>query len=194
MPEAALSVPGWYGKLPHVGDFVSRRLPEHFIRGWDEWLQGGLQCARDQLGPSWLEHYLVAPIYRFWIDAGLLGHSGWAGVLMPSVDRVGRHFPLTIALPLQPPRQGLASALAAVEWFAAVDAVARLVLDVDFSVDDLERRLAAIAASITDARGPTPCPAEGSVWWCDDAGQDATWFKCFSALPPATSFVDLLEP
>ena len=27
---------GFYGKLPYVGDFVSRRLPGEFIRPWDQ--------------------------------------------------------------------------------------------------------------------------------------------------------------
>src|SRR5690606_36950533 len=30
--------PGFYGKLPSRGDFVSRRLPADFIGQWDAWL------------------------------------------------------------------------------------------------------------------------------------------------------------
>ena len=30
------------------------------------------------------------PIWRFVLLPGLIGSNGWAGVLMPSVDRVGR--------------------------------------------------------------------------------------------------------
>ncbi|MCK5122292.1 MAG: DUF2094 domain-containing protein, partial [Methylococcales bacterium] len=28
---------GFYGKLPSVGDFVSRRLSQDFISSWDVW-------------------------------------------------------------------------------------------------------------------------------------------------------------
>ena len=31
------TVPGWYGKLPALGDFASRRLEPGWIAGWDGW-------------------------------------------------------------------------------------------------------------------------------------------------------------
>ena len=31
-------VPGWFGKLPGLGDFASRRLPDTFVAAWDRWL------------------------------------------------------------------------------------------------------------------------------------------------------------
>jgi type VI secretion system protein ImpM len=40
-------VPGWFGKLPSLGDFASRRLPDAFVSRWDRWLQGGLARARE---------------------------------------------------------------------------------------------------------------------------------------------------
>src|SRR6185295_13380063 len=97
MSEAAVAPPGWYGKLPNLGDFASRRLPPSFVDGWDAFLQRGLVAARDEWGPGWLDRYLVAPILRFWLGPGVLGDGAWAGLVMPSVDRVGRHFPLTVA-------------------------------------------------------------------------------------------------
>jgi type VI secretion system protein ImpM len=195
MPEAPVNAPGWFGKLPSRGDFVSRRLPDAFILGWDDWLQRSLASAREQLGEGWLDCYLVAPIRRFWLAPGLLGGDGWVGVLMPSVDRVGRHFPLTIALAIGNSRaDSLATALAAGAWFRAVDAVARQVLDIDFSVDDLERQLAALAPLTDAACWALALPACGSVWWCDDASEHASGFRCFGALPPAEAFVELLEP
>jgi type VI secretion system protein ImpM len=96
------TVPGWFGKIPNLGDFASRRLPEGFIRRWDRWLQGGLAQSRGELGEAWIDTYLVAPILRFWVAPGTLGPNAWTGLLMPSVDRVGRHFPLTLAQPVRP--------------------------------------------------------------------------------------------
>ena len=159
MPEAALShhvVPGWFGKLPHLGDFASRRLPPRFIRGWDDWLQHSLASARDELGELWLDVYLVAPVRRFWLAPGVLGRSAWAGVLMPSVDAVGRHFPMTIASPIRDVSKGLADVLAARAWFHAIDAAARQVLDVHCSVEDLEQHLAAVQGGPTDLHGDAP--------------------------------------
>ncbi len=98
--ESSQAIPGWYGKLPHLGDFASRRLPGEFIRTWDVWLQEVLQATRASLGEAWLDCYLTMPIWRFVLLPGLVGPSGWAGVLMPSVDRVGRQFPLTLAVAL----------------------------------------------------------------------------------------------
>ena len=42
-------VPGWYGKLPSLGDFASRRLEADFIEPWDLWLGEGLQAQREHL-------------------------------------------------------------------------------------------------------------------------------------------------
>ena len=91
---------GFYGKLPSQGDFVSRRLPWVFTEAWDAWMQRGLLTAREQLGERWIECYLSAPVWRFRLAPGLAGAQAWAGLWFPSVDRVGRHFPLTVAIPL----------------------------------------------------------------------------------------------
>jgi len=195
----AAAVPGWFGKMPNLGDFASRRLPDAFVRRWDRWLQRGLASARSELGERWLDAYLVAPIRRFWLAPGVLGAGGWAGLLMPSVDRVGRHFPLTIAQPIEP----LAVALAARAWFRALDDAARQVLDVNFTIDDLERELAEVSRAdnpaVDDAAerlaervlrrcaARTPC----SMWWCGDASDEAE-FLCFAALPPATAFASMI--
>jgi type VI secretion system protein ImpM len=199
MSETALSlaVPGWWGKLPHLGDFASRRLPDSFIAGWDEWLRLGLASAREALGPRWLEGYLVAPIVRFWLAPGLLGDASWTGLVMPSMDRVGRHFPLTLAWPGLP----LAPARAASQRLQALDAALRRVLDVNFTVDDLERALAQAVASspsplpqpLSDGDGPDAAARDGgergSVWWLTRAGGE---LSCrFDALPPAAAFVAL---
>jgi type VI secretion system protein ImpM len=88
---------GFFGKLASHGDFVSRRLSPAFVRQWDDWLQAGLVTSRDRLGQQWLDAYLCSPVWHFALAAGVCGEIAWSGVLMPSVDRVGRHFPLTIA-------------------------------------------------------------------------------------------------
>jgi type VI secretion system protein ImpM len=89
---------GFYGKLPIIGDFVSRRLPNDFIKPWDNWLQSAIATSKEQLGGQWLNSYLTSPIWRFLLSAGVCGDKAVAGIMMPSVDRAGRYFPMTVAV------------------------------------------------------------------------------------------------
>ena len=89
---------GFFGKLPSRGEFVTRRLGRDFVDPWDRWLQDAIVSSREQLGEDWLDLYLTAPIWRFALSGGICGGRPVIGVLMPSVDSVGRFFPLTIAL------------------------------------------------------------------------------------------------
>jgi type VI secretion system protein ImpM len=91
---------GWYGKLPALGDFVSKQLPDDFIKPWDTWLQAGMLEGKQSFEDQWSEQYLTFPIWRFLIDRDVFGDHMWAGLLIPSADRVGRLFPLTVALPV----------------------------------------------------------------------------------------------
>ncbi len=92
--------PGFFGKLPARGDFVSRRLDHKFRAGFDEWLQKSIAISQRQLGEGWLPAYLNAPIWRFVLGPDLCGEAPAIGVMMPSVDRVGRYFPLVLAAQL----------------------------------------------------------------------------------------------
>ncbi|MET3442218.1 type VI secretion system protein ImpM [Variovorax paradoxus] len=97
--SSASALPGWFGKLPGMGDFAHRRLPESFRSVWDQWLQRGLARLRDRHA-DWTEHYLEAPIWCFALGPKVAGEGAWIGVLMPSVDGVGRYFPFTLAVQL----------------------------------------------------------------------------------------------
>ncbi|MCG8100523.1 MAG: type VI secretion system-associated protein TagF, partial [Candidatus Thiodiazotropha taylori] len=88
--------PGLYGKIPSLGDFVTRRLPRGFIAPWETWMQEAIANSREQLGDFWLDNYLTSPMWRFALSPGICGEQGWAGILMPSVDRVGRYYPFTL--------------------------------------------------------------------------------------------------
>lgn len=87
---------GAFGKMPSVGDFFRVTAPGGFVSVWDDWLQTGILSTRQRLGDRWDEHYMSAPIWRFVLAAGLAGPQKVLGILMPSVDRVGRQFPLTL--------------------------------------------------------------------------------------------------
>ena len=193
---------GWFGKMPALGDFASRRLPAEWVAAWDGWLQHELVRSRAALGDdAWLQIYLVAPVRRFWLAPGLLTAHAWLGVLMPSVDSVGRHFPFTLACTLPPGRDALPDALAGAPWLDAADALARQVLDPAFGVDALEHALLALAppqpqlddvASDLAQQLDTLSPHARCAWWCEGA-EAPDDFVLADALPSGESFDALLR-
>ena len=127
---------GFYGKLPCRGDFLQRRAPQDFVDVWDAWLQEGLHESRQRLQEAWLNAYLTGPVWRFVLSAGICGGGVYAGVLVPSVDRVGRYFPLTVIAQLTAEECPLTVACEMSGWFEAaealaIDAVAAEALDFD---------------------------------------------------------------
>jgi len=160
-------VAGCFGKLRGNGDFVTRRLPMTFVQPWDAMLQAGLIEARAKHGRAWLDAYLSAPLWCFALGGGVLGESGWAGVLMPSVDSAGRHFPLTIAAPVEACvwPMWLPDAYA---WFARCGELALATLAEDACLADLETGLRGLSEvrGAVDAVTPLYVGAPGmSDWW-----------------------------
>ena len=99
---------GFYGKLPARGDFVRAGLPRDFIDPWDGWLQSVMAGSRALMGDAWLPAFLEAPVWRFTLPPGMCGAQAAFGLMLPSVDRAGRYFPLTFAVlshAASPPRQ-----------------------------------------------------------------------------------------
>jgi type VI secretion system protein ImpM len=117
---------GLFGKLPSHGDFLRRRASDAFVSAWDAWLQDCMAASRSALGERWLEVYLTSPAWRFTGAAGACGPAPVAGVMVPSVDRVGRYFPLTIVAEL-PDHVSLVSVAREAALF--FDAAERLVID-----------------------------------------------------------------
>jgi len=144
-------IPGFYGKLPIVGDFVSRRLSRDFINPWDQWLQSSMAASREQLNDQWLTSYLTSPLWRFVLSPGLLGNSGWMGVLMPSVDKVGRYFPLTLALAIPQDSDLPALFTSNYDWFFKLESAALKALEENLDLNDLENLLKQIGAPIIDS-------------------------------------------
>ena len=143
-------VPGFFGKLPEFPDFVGRRLPRSFLDPWDNWLQQGILSSRERLGVSWLDTYLTSPIWRFVLTPSVCGAGAWTGVLMPSVDRVGRHFPLTLVADL-PPEIGVFPMLAETSWFERLEQLALSTLDEPFDLDAFDTELQQLKPSLTSA-------------------------------------------
>jgi type VI secretion system protein ImpM len=137
---------GFYGKLPAIGDFVQRGLPAAFVERWDRWLQESMLAARATLGPAWLEHYQSAPVWRFLLAPGCIDEHSWIGLMIPSIDRVGRCFPLTLALAHPGALDLVATLEGAARWFAALEQVARGALGPELDLAAFEAQLAGLGA------------------------------------------------
>jgi type VI secretion system protein ImpM len=137
---------GFFGKLPVLGDFLTRRLGSDFLTPWDLWLQQGLTAARAQLGATWTQYYENAAPWRFALEAGACGPQALIGVWMAGSDRVGRQFPLTIACALPSDRSALETATAAEAWFAAAEALLADGLAGALALEAFDAEVASLAA------------------------------------------------
>ncbi|MFS0738577.1 type VI secretion system-associated protein TagF [Sphingomonas sp. 1P06PA] len=141
-----------FGKLPAHGDFVSRGILPSTRNGLDQWLAGEIADARATFATDFEARYDRAPPWRFAVEGG----EGWiAGAIAPSVDAVGRRFPLLVA------------ASADLESAAGVAAVCEDLIYAAFGdgwdADRLHAALRAVTAS--DQAG---APRAG--WWLADEG------------------------
>jgi type VI secretion system protein ImpM len=140
-----------YGKLPSKRDFVAIRAPRTFLETWEPWLQAAISSSRDELDKDWQSAFLTAPIWRFWLGADLCGRSVM-GALMPSLDGVGRYFPLTvfacgddaagIAPPELDPQDG---------WFETIEAFLMSTLDQGTTYDAVSTRIDGLPPPARDA-------------------------------------------
>lgn len=162
---------GFFGKIPCLGDFVTRDLPREFLDKWDEWLQKSVADSKVALGDTWLNTYLTSPIWRFVLLPGVCGEQGWAGIMTPSVDRVGRYFPLTFASSLGDDVQPFQVIETAVDWFAAAEALAFTVLNEDrVDVDTLQSSVQALDNSVMLGNGNVAPTLVGGEWGLRLAG------------------------
>lgn len=140
-----MAAAGFFGKLPAHGDFVDRNWPAAAIAAWDDWLQRALHDSREQLGEHWLDTYLTSPLWRFALSAGCVDEQCWLGILLPSVDRVGRYFPLLLAVPGAHDSHLAGTLLAARDWFAELERIGLAALEQALSADALQAQLQALA-------------------------------------------------
>jgi type VI secretion system protein ImpM len=207
---------GLFGKLPVKGDFLRLNLPPGFERPWDDWQQALLLAGREALGKAWQTRYLEAPIWRFTLAAGLAGEAPVLGVMAPSLDRVGRQFPLTLVARCAPDAPPLPIHLAAADVFDALEEIALLAVTEDTALEVLMEQLSGldlpsgIQAGQAERRGAgfmcrgELAPALGqswlasmletaSLWTAVTPGQQDTHLIC-AGLPEVAAAKDLFAP
>ena len=181
---AAMPAAGWHGKLPTVGDFAARRLDSEFIRIWDQWISLGLNRMR--LGSDrWLDAYLTSPTWRFVLTPGFLPaplHAQtWVGVVMPSVDRVGRYYPLTLAYPLAHLPQSAREQAVLWSWLHRLEDLAVDALQEDWSIDTMERELLRLGVPKCDQATDQPLsgtqPSDGFFAACAATTPQCVWYS-----------------
>lgn len=143
---------GAFGKIPALGDFFRADLPQGFVDPWDRWLQEGIVTVKGHLGDRWQDCYFSAPLWRFTLSPGIVGASAMLGVMMMSVDRVGRQFPLTLATQVPDGQSALLQHALSGQTFVDLENLALDALEDGMTRDILVGRL----ADITAPSGPVP--------------------------------------
>jgi type VI secretion system protein ImpM len=145
---------GFYGKLPSHGDFLRRRVSDAFVGVWDGWLQECLAASRTILGDRWLDVYLTSPAWRFACAAGTFGAAPIIGVMVPSVDRVGRYFHLTVVSELAAGASVVSAATALESFFDGAEQLAvETLADERIDFESFDQRVAALAQMLPSSRG-----------------------------------------
>ena len=129
-----MMLPGFYGKMPATGDFVTRRLTGEFVRLWDRWLAQHLVPLFGQ------DIWPAATALRFLAGPNSFGAS--AGIIVQSADKVGRKFPLSVVALLPEAPVALTHAEA---WFAGIEEAASAAQRGELTPDELDVALGGLA-------------------------------------------------
>jgi type VI secretion system protein ImpM len=173
-----------YGKLPARGDFVARRLRRSFIDVWDEWLQEALLASQAELGEKWLELYLVSPVWRFALGTGCCGPATICGILMPSVDSVGRYFPLMLGREMVPGIELTGLVACSTDWYQIVVDRALSTLEPSFQMDALEQPMPfELAAPFAPSAATSPLSPPGRHMPLDPSGGFSELCRTLGPLP-----------
>ena len=147
-----------FGKLSAKRDFIALSVPRDFLSAWEPWMQGCVSASRNSLGDSWLQAYLTAPIWRFWLGADICGATV-VGALMSSLDGIGRYYPLTLFAyatsgnAIAPPDIDAHD-----QWFTTAEDFLLSTLDTKVAFETITNALEQLTAPIHQ---PTDSPLEG---------------------------------
>jgi type VI secretion system protein ImpM len=111
---------------------------------------------------------------------------------MPSIDRAGRHFPLTFARPVEGPPAAFANRAAA--WLEVAELAGFAALDEELGPEELTARL---GAQPPEAAPPPPAEcaaaAGAAVWWTAGAPLVPAMVLVMPAMPDGRRFVAMLD-
>ena len=180
---------GYFGKLPTQGDFVSTGLNHALTSELDGWLR---QCVRDSqkaLGRKWLDLFLISPVWRGVAARGVLHHDPVMMVMIPSVDRVGRYFPLVLAAQFRGGDHDLTEMpQLAGDWYDWAEGVALSILKPGFTRTQLDLALADSEFSFPYETSVAPMTdgQDGATLWWTAATSNRP--QMFTGMPYAENF------
>lgn len=143
--------PGFYGKLPSAGDFIGRGWSAGLRDGLDSLVRSGLGALTSE-GKRLAEVLPHSPGVALVVRPGVVATSGFAGVLVPSTDRVGREFALCLGFETEVATEGNTGWLPA-KVASTLYGLALRALDRASGADDL-----------ADAVGKTEFSERTSLW------------------------------
>lgn len=181
---------GFFGKIPQAGDFVGTGLPRAFETQLDNWLRAAMRESQAALGRDWLDVFLVTPVWRFALGPGVAGAEPVVGVMMPSVDRVGRYFPLVIAIARPDLMDNDTLALCDDRpFFDAAEALVLSCLNAPAVPADLSQAVASLPVTDLHEYGaPDPSAPPMGYWW---TASDDNRSHITEGLPPPEDFSKL---
>lgn len=139
--SAAAFPPGFFGKLPARGDFITRGLPPSFLTPWEAWLHEIWRIEWQRFGDVWPSLVDSGPIWRFAFEGGACGPDAVAGLIAPSCDRTGRVFPLCVAAAVPPQADPAALPVIGSGWFGRAESLLRDALVPTAEPDHFEAQL-----------------------------------------------------
>lgn len=191
-----------WGKMPGHGDFVARNTEPGFQQAIDRWLQQGIRDSHNALGEQWYDAYLNAPAAYF-LECSEQNHLK-LGVMLTSVDAVGRHYPLLCFVSVEDRDSSWQQMLGKIEWLEQVEELMLDALDNRSDADTLLEALAVTAKHFDQPSDPIagqlaaldhsdePIAASYQVWLLFDEDDTAT-IHYFSPLPGSEFFQLILE-
>lgn len=179
---------GYYGKVPTQGDFVTRGFSRGQTNMLDEWLRLCVRESQRMMGRGWLDAFLVAPVWRMAITPGIVGPDGFIGVMMPSVDRAGRYFPLLIGCNLIGQTCNADQMRGLTPWYNAAEELALSTLSQSFTLAEFDEQIKTLLLPTSlIPEGETAPQPKASQWWTAQQNRSVI---SFPSLPAPETFAE----
>jgi type VI secretion system protein ImpM len=204
---------GYFGKMPKAGDFVSRNVDAPVKDGFDRWLQASISESRAQMKDSWTSAFLTAPIWRFLLHKQFNDSKSVLGVMIPSVDKVGRYFPLAVLIELSNLELDRNTLAAADKMLNEFEDLLMGALSEEFDQDYFDYQVGVAARKYVDKPAPTFDDGasgfqgfdaaaqdgallrnhEGSIWWTEGSDHRQADLLLYPGMPASAAFASFLR-
>jgi type VI secretion system protein ImpM len=112
---------------------------------WDNWIRSGMDQLRHEGGAKWQERFVHCPIWFFMCPTSMHGVLA-AGAIAPSIDRVGRYYPITVMAFSPPQAKGFANDAEVGRFFSGVRSAVIDARRIPLTVEQMEERIAQLGS------------------------------------------------